>query len=169
MARHSAFFYPHFATLVPLLMDACMDDDSNCRKFASFAIGNLAFHSALLYGELRPVIPVLIALLRDEDEKTRANAAGALGNFVRNSSVLVSAMVGYGAVEALLVTASQVPIDSSGRIALFSLGNLAMHAASKDVLKQGGQGRVERIMMHARSSKDSQTVKYCERLLTKLA
>jgi hypothetical protein len=168
MARHSAFFYVHLTPLVPLLDSACRDQDSSCRKFASFAIGNLAFHSAALYGELRAVIPILVTLLQDEDEKTRANSAGALGNFVRNSSVLVSSMMAAGALEALLAAACCSPMDSSGRIALFSLGNLAMHPASKEALKSICNGRIDRIVSQARQNKDGQTVKYCDRLLNKL-
>ena len=169
MARHSAYFYPHLASLVGPLAQACCDQsDSNCRKFASFAIGNLAFHSAALYSDLRPVIPVLIELLGDEDEKTRANAAGALGNFVRNSGALVPAMMASRAVEHLLALVATVPIDSSGRIALFSLGNLATHAGSKELLRSAGQSEILKVLSVARGCKDSQTVKYCERLLTKL-
>jgi fused-like protein len=168
MARHSAFFYPHLVGLVRPLGQTCQSSDSGCRKFASFAIGNLAFHSAALYGELRMVIPVLVHLLRDEDEKTRANAAGALGNFVRNSSALVPGMVEHRAVEELLKMASGGPVDSSRRIALFSLGNLAMHAGSREILRAKSGGVIERILANARSSKDSQTVKYCERLMMKL-
>jgi hypothetical protein len=171
MARHSAFFYPYLGALVGPLGNACKSsNDINCRKFASFAIGNLAFHSAALYGELRLVIPVLVSLLRaDEEEKTRANAAGALGNLVRNSSALVSALKEAGAIDALLGTVSLDPIDSSGRIALFSLGNLAMHALSRDRLTGiGGRKRVESVLARARANKDVQTAKYCERLLAKL-
>ena len=169
MARHSAYFYPHLASLVKPLGAVCERGDSGCRKFASFAIGNLAFHSAALYGELKAVIPVLVDLLRDEDEKTRANAAGALGNFVRNSSALVGSMLQAGAVDELLRMAAGTPMDSSRRIALFSLGNLAMHASSKEVVRVAGGSVIERIQAAAKIAQDAQTIKYCERLLTKLA
>ena len=169
MARHNAFFYPHLKRLVSALTDACRDSDVNCKKFASFAIGNIAFHSAELYSELKLAIGVLVFLLKDEDEKTRSNAAGALGNLVRNSGVLVPAMIKEGVIEALLALARQTPIDSSGRISLFSLGNLAMHVASKEVLAQCGCGSiVNQLLAASKSSRDAQTVKYCERLLSKL-
>ena len=72
------------------------------------------------------------------------------------------------AVEHLLALVATVPIDSSGRIALFSLGNLATHAGSKELLRSAGQSEILKVLSVARGCKDSQTVKYCERLLTKL-
>ena len=168
MSRHNDFFYPQFRVLLPALVRACTDAEVNCRKFASFAIGNVAFHSDLLYGDLRSAVPVLVTLLRDEDEKTRANAAGALGNLVRNSNLLVSSMISQGAVEGLLARLNSGAMDSSARIALFSLGNLAMHAASKELLLKCGP-LVASIAQKAKRDRDGQTLKYCERLLLKLA
>lgn len=170
MARHNSFFYPYIGCLVGPLADACMSPDVNCRKFASFAIGNIAFHSASLYGDLKAAIPVLVALVSDEDEKTRANSAGALGNLVRNSNLLVPAMISKGVVEGLLaLVKSGSSLDSSGRIALFSLGNLAMHPASRDLLgKLKCASSVQRISSQAKQNRDMQTVKYCDRLLSKL-
>lgn len=169
MSRHNDFFYPYIGGLVPLLADACLSDDTNCRKFGSFAIGNIAFHSASLYPELRQSVPVLVSLLSDPDEKTRANSAGALGNLVRNSNVLVPSMISKGAIEGLLSLVG-AGIDSSARIALFSLGNLAMHAASKEVLiRLRCGGTVQKVLDHAQSARDAQTIKYCQRLLSKLA
>merc|ERR1719316_1061803 len=103
MARHSDSFYEVIQKtgVLALLIPLCADGDSTCRKFASFAVGNLAFHSSALYGELAPAIPQLLRLLEDADEKTRANAAGALGNLVRNSSELCSAIVREGALRSL--------------------------------------------------------------------
>ena len=169
MSRHSDFFYPHLAGLIPALIAVCGCGDVGCKKFASFAIGNIAFHSAALYPDLRAAVPVLVSLLGDDDEKTRANSAGALGNLVRNSSALVNCMLAKSAVEALL-TLVKNGIDSSGRIALFSLGNLAMHAASKELLLRLRCGAlVQKVAANAKANGDAQTVKYCTRLLGKLA
>ena len=168
MSRHNDFFYPHIAPLVPLLTEACLSEDINCRKFGSFAIGNIAFHSGALYPELRQSVPVLVSLLSDSEEKTRANSAGALGNLVRNSNFLVPSMISKGAIEALLSLVAS-GIDASARIALFSLGNLAMHAASKEVLiRMRCRGTVEQVLDNAHAVRDAQTVKYCQRLLSKL-
>jgi hypothetical protein len=167
MSRHNDFFYPYIAPLVPLLAEACLSEDVGCRKFASFAIGNIAFHSAALYPELRQSVPVLVSLLFDSDEKTRANSAGALGNLVRNSNFLVPSMISKGAIEGLLSLVN-TGIDSSSRIALFSLGNLAMHAASKEVLlRVRCAANVQRLL--EQQAPDPQTAKYCQRLLGKLA
>lgn len=169
MSRHNDFFYPHIAPLVPLLTEACLSEDISCRKFGSFAVGNIAFHSASLYPELRQSVPILVSLLSDSDEKTRANSAGALGNLVRNSNFLVPSMISKGAIEALLSLVGS-GIDSSARIALFSLGNLAMHAASKEVLiRMRCRGTVEQVLDNAHAVRDAQTVKYCQRLLSKMA
>lgn len=170
MARHNSYFYPYIGCLVGPLSEASKSPDVNCRKFASFAIGNIAFHSASLYGDLKPAVPVLVALLSDEDEKTRANSAGALGNLVRNGNLLVPAMISKGVVEGLLaLVKSGSSLDSSGRIALFSLGNLAMHTMSRDLLgKLKCASTVQRISSQAKQNRDMQTVKYCDRLLSKL-
>lgn len=150
MARHSSAFYGVLrdAGALSCLTLLCADSDSTCRKFASFAVGNCAFHSDVLYRDLSPSIPQLLRLLEDADEKTRANAAGAIGNLVRNSADLCGVMVREGALRALhhLVDSrrprSDVDVDaldrfvadSSVKIALFSLGNLAVHRECKEEL-----------------------------------
>jgi fused-like protein len=171
MCRHNDFFYKRISRLIPGLISACSREDNGCKKFGSFAIGNTAFHSATLYPELAKAIPVLVVLLGDGDEKTRANAAGALGNLVRNSNVLIKDMVSKGAVEQLLfqITSTNSFVDSSAKIALFSLGNLAMHSASREMLTKLKCDRIaESIATKARSNRDNQTIKYCERLIQKL-
>ncbi|CAD7937135.1 unnamed protein product [Amoebophrya sp. A120] len=163
MSRHSDFFYAHLsrtgvlAKLVPL----CRDPDPTTRKFASFAVGNSAFHSNYLYRELLPSVALLRDLLQlSNDEKTRANAAGALGNLVRNSSELCEEIVTQGVLEALLeligcprnenfnstsslststsssTVLARAESDSSVKIALFSLGNLAVHPLCKQRLRE---------------------------------
>jgi fused-like protein len=172
MCRHNDFFYKYIGQLVPGIIAACGDgQNAGCRKFGSFAIGNIAFHSHVLYGELASGIPALIGLLADDDEKTRANAAGALGNLVRNSTSLVADMIKFGAVEGLvgLVKAADKVLDSSVKISLFSLGNLAMHSSSRNLLLRLGCIAVaERVGEIARTTRDLQAIKYCDRLLVKL-
>merc|ERR1711957_852098 len=151
-ARHSDAFYGAIqkAGILDKLISLCSDVDSACRKFSSFAVGNSAFHSDLLYRDLVISIPQLQRLLLDEDEKTRANAAGALGNLVRNSAELCGVMIHEGALRSLVgLVVSKRPrepinpgdgslerfvADSSVKIALFSLGNLAVHAECRGEL-----------------------------------
>lgn len=186
MARHSDAFYASLqqwdilASLIPL----CQDADSACRKFASFALGNSAFHSDLLYRDLAPSIPLLRRLLEDEDEKTRANAAGAIGNLVRNSADLCSATIQGGAVAGLLrlvasrcprdatddATAERLAADSSVKIALFSLGNLAVHVDCRAELLGTSPGAAELCQaLLAHCPQDEVIRKYTQRLLQKLA
>lgn len=163
--------------LIPL----CADADPSCRKFASFALGNSAFHSAALYDELAPAIPELLRLLGDEDEKTRANAAGALGNLVRNSPELCGAMIREGALRGLfdlvdlrLPRGSQPAAielfvaDSSVKIALFSLGNLAVHAECRETLT-AAMPTVELCSdLTATCTRDELIHRYAQRLRQKL-
>ena len=165
MARHSDFFYSKISRLLPALNRACADPDPSCRKFASFAVGNSAFHSSSLYPELRSAVPPLVALLQDDDEKTRANAAGALGNLVRNSHTLVPTLLAAGAVERLLaLAASSREMDSSVRIALFSLGNLAVHSSCR-----GRFDSRQMSVLAAKAATDPVASKYAQRLAQKLA
>mmetsp|Transcript_41800 Transcript_41800/g.97956 ORF Transcript_41800/g.97956 Transcript_41800/m.97956 type:complete len:1409 (+) Transcript_41800:131-4357(+) len=143
MARHADTCYLPMkqAGVILRLLPLCSDADAACRKFAAYAIGNSAFHADTLYADLSPAIPLLLDLLQDNDEKTRANAAGALGNLVRNSAVLCPEMIQYGALKALcnLIETRRPTLpqdsnaverftaDQSVKIALFSLGNLAVH------------------------------------------
>ena len=161
LARHSDFFYPRFGGFLGQLARLAEDSDPQVRKFASFALGNSAFHSAALYPELRMSVRPLVALLKDEDEKTRSNAAGALGNFVRNSAVLVPVLVAEAAVEGLVELASKGKADSAVRIALFSLGNLAVHSPCRDRFKVGSSWA-------ARFISDPVAGKYAARLVSKL-
>jgi len=143
MTRHSGTCYLPLkqAGVIQGLIPMCTDTDASCRKFAAYAIGNSAFHSDMLYADLAPSISLLSELLKDDDEKTRANAAGALGNLVRNSASLCPDIIQCGALRALchLVDVrrpasphdrndvERFTADQSVKIALFSLGNLAVH------------------------------------------
>ena len=115
-------------------LDVLQDEDPATRKFACFAVGNSCFHSSRLYPALPPAIPVLLALLQDKEQKTRANAAGALGNLVRNGGALCDVLVRHGVPDALMLMASGDPSLSARRIALFSIGNLAVYSACRAVL-----------------------------------
>lgn len=90
-----------------------------------------AFHSLELYGLLGDSIRPLLEALDSVDEKTRANAAGALGNLARNGPQLCCDLVAAGVVTRLIRMVLEDPEISPQRIALFSLGTLASHAACR--------------------------------------
>jgi hypothetical protein len=79
-------------------------------------------------------------------------------------------MVTRHAVEGLLELVAKSPIvDSSAKISLFSLGNLAMHAFSRELLVKLGCDRItQNISAKAKVNRDNQSMKYCDRLLLKL-
>ena len=55
----------------------CLDDpDSETRKFAAFAVGNLVFHGDTFYAATATAVPALVRLLADPAPKARGNAAG---------------------------------------------------------------------------------------------
>lgn len=97
-------------------------------------VGNAAFHSAALYGHLDLCLPALINALLDKDEKTRANAAGAIGNLVRNSGQLSSRMASLGIVNKLMNIFISDQDITTQRIALFSLGTMAIYADTRSVV-----------------------------------
>ena len=161
LCKHSSDFYEGLLLqggLLSLLAHRCADPDAQTRKFASFAVGNAGFHSARLYGHLTPTVAPLVECLIDPDPKTRANAAGALGNLARNGAQLCAELLAQGVPGALLRLAIRVtspgcddfaptPQEApmaledaaseagsllrAARTALFSLGNLAAHAACR--------------------------------------
>lgn len=96
----------------------------------------------------------------ESDDKTKANAAGALGNLVRNSGELAEEMAKQDAVWRLATLLPISPHKSSSnnnhnnnnynnghsdlatqRIALFSLGTMAVYAATREQLVSLGDGR----------------------------
>lgn len=158
-------------SLIAHLAARLSDEDPATRKFAAFAVGNAAFHSDALYSHLRVTIPALVDLLRyDKTHKTRANAAGALGNLVRNSPLLCSSLVKAKAPEALLRVALRDPDLQPQRIALFSLGNLCVYSACREVLLTGGaddmMAHLDRLEYQIR---DKTAMKYIQRIRSKLA
>lgn len=185
MARHSDAFYEAMrqAGILKQLIQLCGDPDSSCRKFASFAVGNSAFHADLLYRDLAAAVPQLLRLLCDADEKTRANAAGAIGNLVRNSGELCSTMIHEGALRALAgliesrrprspddaVALESFSADSSVKIALFSLGNLAVHSDCRAELTNSIKAAELCHSLMATCRPEDVIHKYAQRLLQKLA
>merc|ERR1719193_987235 len=176
LSRHSDYFYLHLRPhVLPALIPLLGDSDPLCKRFASFAIGNSAFHSNKLYQDLLAAVPFLVGLLRDPDERTRANAAGALGNLVRNSNDLCPDLVRYNVPSGLLnaiIRGSELPqkeflADSCVKIALFSLGNLAVHKVCRDNLLMHKTNNLCEKWMNG-LPKESVIYKHCERLLRKL-
>jgi fused-like protein len=90
-------------------------------------VGNAAFHSRELYPVLSPCLQGLSMALSNQDEKTRANAAGAIGNLVRNSGELCKDIAEIGIVELLLRMVTQDSDITTQRIALFSVGTMAVY------------------------------------------
>lgn len=158
-------------TLIAHLSTRLRDSDPTTRKFAAFAVGNAAFHSDALYSCLQVTVASLVEALRhDEIHKTRANAAGALGNLVRNSPLLCPSLVKARAPQALLHTALNDSDIQPQRIALFSLGNLCVYMACRDVLLTGDENDM---MLHLgrleRDVNDKTAIKYIQRIRSKLA
>jgi len=183
LARHSDYFYSAIqqAGILQHLIPLCGDSDSGCRKFASFAVGNSAFHSDVLYPELTLAVPQLVRLLEDPDEKTRANAAGAIGNLVRNSSELCVVMLNEGAVQGLhnlvenrrpkdndVALLDRFLDDSSVKIALFSLGNLAVHGECRSQLRMLIKATDLCRTLLSLCQRDDMIYKYAQRLVQKL-
>jgi len=170
MCRHSDFFYEPLEQhgILTEVVTCASDREAATRKFSCFAIGNAAFHSPALYGTLRVAIPALVACLKEPVEKTRSNAAGALGNLVRNSSLLARDLCSSGAVAALMAAAEpEGGVDSSSRVALYSLGTVAAYAECKKELSQSGfLGRLEDMVS---SSGDRTTAKYAQRVLDRIS
>lgn len=94
-------------------------------------VGNAAFHSNELYAQLAVSIAPLCVALRDADEKTRANATGAIGNLVRNGPELSPLMVQHRVVEMLIFILANDKDPSPQKIALFSLGTMAIYPATR--------------------------------------
>ncbi|MCO5586125.1 hypothetical protein L7F22_040065 [Adiantum nelumboides] len=181
MCRHTPFFYKEMVKhdIVNMLIDRCADPDRRTRKFACFAVGNAAYHSDYLYEQLKRCIPHLTnLLLGDEEEKTKANAAGALSNLVRNSSKLCEDIISKGAIQALLrvitdysnaalgsTARSEASNDSPLKIALFSLGNMCIHAPCRQYLRT--PELFQTLMRLQQESPDPTIIKYISRIISK--
>eukprot|EP01018_Ginkgo_biloba_P027021 Gb_09628 [translate_table: standard] len=179
MCRHTPYFYTSLVKhdIINLLIDRCADPDRRTRKFACFAVGNAAYHNDYLYDQLRQSIPHLTnLLLGEEEDKTKANAAGALSNLVRNSSRLCEDIISKGAMQALLSVISDYSAtaltpgrkdagsESPLKIALFSLGNMCIHAPCRQFLRSPDFFHV---LMRLRQSPDPTIIKYLSRITSK--
>eukprot|EP01039_Chlorochromonas_danica_P000352 gene348-377_t len=180
LCRHSDRFYSILlntfsntssaTTLLDLLIAACADSDGSTRKFASFAVGNAAFHSQALYSHLEPSLPALLKAMSDKDEKTRANAAGAIGNLVRNSGILSHRIAELHIVERLLEIFIQDTDITTQRIALFSLGTMAVYPETRMQLVQASNPGIDDILKHCKEhiGNDEVIAKYSSRLKQKI-
>jgi fused len=104
---------------------------SVCLFVSVLPVGNAAFHSAELYPLLSRSIEPLTVSLRDDDDKTRANAAGAIGNLIRNGGELSQLMADLRVVEMLIFMLVNDADITAQRIALFSLGTMAVYPATR--------------------------------------
>ena len=108
------------------------DDAMRWYRHHHHTVGNAAFHSKELYPLLPSSIDSLLVSLRDTaDDKTRANAAGAIGNLIRNGGELSRQMARCGVVEALIAVLVNDTDLTPQRIALFSLGTMAVYPATR--------------------------------------
>ncbi|BBN17969.1 fused [Marchantia polymorpha subsp. ruderalis] len=180
MCRHTPYFYDALVEhdIINLLIDRCADPDRHTRKFACFGLGNAAYHNDALYEVLRRSIPHLTSLLQgDEEDKTKANAAGALSNLVRNSNKLCEDIISKGAMQALcqvIADCANAPAghdrrgasnsESPLKIALFSLGNMCVHAACRQYLRSP---ELFRVLLKLKQSSDATVVKYVTRITSK--
>ncbi|XP_024540198.1 serine/threonine-protein kinase TIO isoform X1 [Selaginella moellendorffii] len=179
MCRHTPYFYEALVSydLIKLLIDRCADPDRHTRKFACFAVGNAAYHNDQLYEQLRRAIPHLTnLLLGNEEDKTKANAAGALSNLVRNSSKLCEDIISQGAMKALIQVIAdcssvalssgtkEINAESPLKIALFSVGNMCIHAPCRQYLRSL---ELFRVLLQLKNSTDSTIIKYLNRIMCK--
>ncbi|KAG0575230.1 hypothetical protein KC19_VG328700 [Ceratodon purpureus] len=178
MCRHTPYFYDALIEhdIINILIGRCVDPDRHTRKFACFAVGNAAYHDDRLYDQLQRCIPHLTRLLlEDEEDKTKANAAGALSNLVRNSSRLCDDIISKGAMQALCQVIAdcaaaptnerrEVSSESPLKIALFSLGNMCIHAPCRHHLRSP---ELFKVLMKLKKSTDPTIVKYITRITNK--
>ena len=181
LCRHSGLFYETLAAptspsamtvalnpVLERLVATCTDPDPPTRKFACFAIGNAAFHAAELYAQLAIAVEPLVQGLRDSEEKTRANAAGALGNLVRNSDLLCHQLVAQHVPEALIAVACTDVALAPQRIALFSLGTLAVYDVCRAALRSLSPPLEKALGDIEASATDDTVLKYVSRVRKKL-
>lgn len=165
--NHGSYNHDSETTVVSALITCCGDLDSSTRKFACFAVGNAAFHSPNLYKWLAPSISILASVLGDADEKTRANAAGAIGNLIRNSGELSGAMEVAGIPQKLLKIVVEDRDITPKRIALFSLGTMAVYAATRRAIMGATTPSLKAAYQTVKSSyaDDEVLQKYLQRLV----
>lgn len=135
-----------------------------------FVVGNAAFHSRVLYPNLVSCLSALCQLLRDSDEKTRANAAGAIGNLVRNSGELDKTLAAMKIPQLMMSLVVEDRDITTQRIALFSLGTMAVYAQCRDSIMTAASPSLVDIFHYLQEvhTKDDVMVKYASRLKQKL-
>ena len=123
--------------IITLVIDALKSEDKICRKYACFALGNIAYHNEAIYSYLLTSIKYLVEALDSEDDGTKANAAGALSNFTRNSDTLCGELIKHGAPSRLIsLVEDSNTANNTVRIGIFALGNFANYTNMKEELKQ---------------------------------
>lgn len=80
---------------------------------------------------MAPTLDPLAAALSDRDAKTRANVAGAIGNLIRNGGRLSKLMTEKKVPERLMHIVVHDRDLQPQKTALFSLGTMAVFAASR--------------------------------------
>lgn len=176
LCRHSTLFYEQFVSPIAgstSLLDGVVrglaDPDSYVRRFACFAIGNVAFHNNSLYGALPPAVPLLIRNLRDSEEKTRSNAGGALGNLVRNSDELCAELCDHQAPLELFELAMTDSSTASRRIVLFSLGNFCVYRQCFESILEAEPEFISQLEhLHDEIESDEVSKKNIRRILSKI-
>ena len=146
---------------------------ANMRRFACYAIGNIAYqttrgrarspshsHSAI---ELTRCIEPLARRLSDRDFKTQENAAGAIGNLVSSpSAAVIAEFTKHGVVRLLLRQIRQSGHLCVVRNCLYSLSNVCHFGAIKAAMAEaeGGWRRTLKSCLEAHGHRD-QFVKKC--------
>ena len=106
VCRHCSLPDEYMSAFIPLLLDNIRDEDNECRKMASYALGNLLVWAPEIAPIVMDDIEDVRSLLDSNDPKVIENGAGILGNIVRKSDRYVSKLIGDGTFEALLRTVS---------------------------------------------------------------
>eukprot|EP01135_Chromosphaera_perkinsii_P008696 Nk52_evm29s1444 gene=Nk52_evmTU29s1444 len=173
LCRHSSFFYAELLareTIINYMIQLLSDKDGRVRKFASFAVGNMAFHDSTLYVSLTRSVGPLTEILGDSSEKARLNAAGALGNLARNGDILLDRLCGLPTIEGLVKVAFSDSSLIARKIAMFSISILCRSCSCQQVLQK--IGIVEKILVTqearrgpAKEPIDRDCIQYSKRIL----
>eukprot|EP01083_Nonionella_stella_P128444 389241_1 len=101
---------------------------SNIRRFACYAIGNIAYQSTNTNHELIICIKPLSLRLCDKDYKTQENAAGAIGNLVssqnQSDAIIMNQIIKHNVIKLLLDEIASNTHLCVVRNCLYSLSNL---------------------------------------------
>lgn len=119
------------------------------------------------------VVPLGKCLLEQSDEKTRANAAGAIGNLVRNSGSLAPKLAQEKIPQKLMKIIAYDDDVSVKRIAMFSLGTMALFQSCKEAIMTAASRDCPSIqeinkLVKTRHADDDTMMKYLDRLKVKI-